>query len=111
MNSKAPNSRWYSGSGIYRSVNLWSGEKSHILPEGVQVTTVSTAPVLIDVKTNTVNAENMCIRYEILENDKVVATGEGDTVRIEIPNGKLWTAEEPNLYTIRTILEKDGKKH
>ena len=108
-NSKAPNSRWYSGSGIYRSVNLWSGEKSHILPEGVQVTTVSTAPALIDVKTNTVNAENMCIRYEILENDKVVATGEGDTVRIEIPNGKLWTAEEPNLYTIRTILEKDGK--
>lgn len=75
------------------------------------MTTVSTAPALIDVKTNTVNAENMCIRYEILENDKVVATGEGDTVRIEIPNGKLWTAEEPNLYTIRTILEKDGKKH
>lgn len=63
MNSKAPNSRWYSGSGIYRSVNLWSGEKSHILPEGVQVTTVSTAPALIDVKTNTVNDENMCISH------------------------------------------------
>ena len=29
-NSSVPNSRWYSGSGIYRSVNLFLGDKSHI---------------------------------------------------------------------------------
>ena len=38
-NSSVPNSRWYSGSGIYRSVNLFLGDKSHIRPDGLLVST------------------------------------------------------------------------
>ena len=38
-NSKCPNSRWYSGSGIYRKVNLYVGEECYIQPEGVKITT------------------------------------------------------------------------
>ena len=30
-NTKVPNSRWYSGAGIYRPVWLWTGKKEHIL--------------------------------------------------------------------------------
>ena len=38
-NSKCPNSRWYSGSGIYRKVNLYVGGECYIHPEGVKITT------------------------------------------------------------------------
>ena len=50
-NSRTPNSRWYTGSGIYRPVNLWVGEPNHILPEGVRIQTVSTEPAVIRVRT------------------------------------------------------------
>ena len=40
-NSVTPNSRWYSGSGIYRDVNLWIGEPTCITPEGISPPTVS----------------------------------------------------------------------
>ena len=36
-NSAVPNSRWYSGSGIYRNVSLYSGHSSHILPDGLLI--------------------------------------------------------------------------
>lgn len=36
-NTQTPNSRWYSGSGIYRNVNLITGDKRHIKPDGIKV--------------------------------------------------------------------------
>ena len=38
-NSAVPNSRWYSGSGIYRDVNLYTGDICHIQPDGLAITT------------------------------------------------------------------------
>lgn len=43
-NANQPNSRWYTGAGIYRPVNLWIGDKDHILPEGIGVRTLSIDP-------------------------------------------------------------------
>lgn len=43
-NSQLPNSRWYSGSGIYRPVWLVTAEEDHIAFEGVKVDTVSIDP-------------------------------------------------------------------
>ena len=40
-NLETPNSRWYTGAGIYRDVWFWQGEKAHVLPEGVEVQTLS----------------------------------------------------------------------
>ena len=40
-NSAEENSRWYSGSGIYRDVNLYLGGSTYIPPEGVKITTIS----------------------------------------------------------------------
>ena len=40
-NSDQPNSRWYTGSGIYRPVWLWTSDKEHIEPDGIKVRTVS----------------------------------------------------------------------
>ena len=40
-NSKQPNSRWYSGSGIYRDVNLWTGKDVYISHDKLRITTLS----------------------------------------------------------------------
>lgn len=111
-NSKTPNSRWYSGSGIYRPVNLWIGDKYHILPQGVKVKTVSTDPAEIEVSVAAVMAPDMCLCCEIIdENGKVIATGapEDGVAAIKIPQAKLWSDETPNLYHIRTRLKKDNR--
>lgn len=50
-NSKLPNSRWYSGGGIYRPVSLIVAEQTHIEWEGVHISTVSYAPAQIRVET------------------------------------------------------------
>ena len=49
-NSKLPNSRWYSGAGIYRPVWLHVCEKGGLRPESVKISTVSIAPAVIKVE-------------------------------------------------------------
>ena len=48
-NSKLPNSRWYTGSGIYRPVNLYLSERTHISYQGVKITTLSCKPAKIRI--------------------------------------------------------------
>ncbi|OZG60636.1 glycosyl hydrolase family 2 [Bifidobacterium myosotis] len=40
-NADQPNSRWYSGAGIYRPVTLWTSPRDHIKLDGVTVRTLS----------------------------------------------------------------------
>ena len=49
-NSHCPNSRWYSGSGIYRPVNLWTGPQDGIDPESVKITTESVEPDVVRIQ-------------------------------------------------------------
>lgn len=55
-NSQTPNSRWYSGSGIYRNVNLLVGDKRHIKLDGVRVVTERIHPAVISVRTEVEDA-------------------------------------------------------
>ncbi|WEV69357.1 DUF4982 domain-containing protein [Bifidobacterium sp. ESL0775] len=48
-NADQPNSRWYSGAGIYRPVTLWAGPREHIRFEGIGVRTISTNPARIEI--------------------------------------------------------------
>ncbi len=87
-NSKLPNSRWYSGSGIYRPVWLHVCEKDGLRPESVRISTVSIAPAVIRVQSPVpITAEVNGV------------TGHGTDFELTIPDAKLWSAEEPNLYT------------
>jgi len=105
-NSRLPNSRWYSGSGIYRPVSLLVGEKSHIKWQGVKITTLSYTPARIRVETEAVGGE---IAVEILDSTSVAASGKGEVVELDIPNAKLWSDETPNLYTCRVTLSENGR--
>lgn len=102
-NSQLPNSRWYTGSGIYRPVWLYVGEETSIAYQGVKVTTLSLSPAKVQVETVATGA----VQVEILEADKVVASGSGAVCELEIPRAKLWSAEAPHLYTARVTCGED----
>ena len=106
-NSQMPNSRWYTGSGIYRPVWLYLSEPEHILLNGIKIQTVSTDPSCIQVSVEHTGDEADIV---ILDEEKILGNAVGNKVTIEVPEAKLWNEEEPNLYTCRVMLKKDGKQ-
>lgn len=102
-NSKLPNSRWYTGSGIYRPVWLHVGETAHIEYQGVRITTLSIDPAVIRVETKATED----VSVEILDGDTVIAAGSGADCEITVPGAKLWSDETPNLYTARVTCGGD----
>lgn len=101
-NVNQPDSRWYTGAGIYRPVWLWTGPKDGFAPEQVRVHTVSIQPATIHVYTGHENA-----KIEVLDGDTVIATGSGCDTEIVVPNAKLWSDETPYLYTCKVSIEGD----
>jgi len=108
-NSRTPNSRWYSGSGIYRDVHILSAGKEFIRPRGLRVKTLSIDPVKVRICVDVQAEPDTEIRTLICDQDRVIAEGEGASFETELPGVKMWDAEHPNLYTVRTTLEKDGR--
>lgn len=49
-NADAPSGRWYTGSGIYRPVWMYTGGKGYIRREGIRVTTLSVNPAQVQVE-------------------------------------------------------------
>lgn len=106
-NSQTPNSRWYSGSGIYRDVNLFIGEKEHIVPDGVRVTTLSCHPAVVNIEVESTAQDGTDIVLQVMEGDQEVASGKGAACVLTIPEAKLWSAKNPNMYSVKVSLLKD----
>ena len=105
-NADQPNSRWYSGAGIYRPVKLWSSPKKYIPLNGVKIRTVSISPAVIAVTVKTSVPGD--VQVDILDGGSVVASATGSgSFQLEIPEGKLWSVEHPNLYTARVTFGED----
>ncbi len=102
-NSQLPNSRWYSGSGLYRPVWLHIGGEQRIEYQGVKITTVSISPAIVRVEAQATGD----VSVEILDGETIVATGSGPECEMEIPGAKLWSAENPNLYTAKVTCGND----
>lgn len=126
-NSKQPNSRWYSGSGIYRHVWLIRTNKLHFAQWGIYVTT----PEMTDK--NSVVAVNMRIENDLKTTERAVIlsyvlddknenAGQAETPvdvfpgrelsvdqKIEIDTVKLWSLEDPVIYTLVTKILVKGK--
>lgn len=104
-NVNQPDSRWYTGAGIYRPVWMWVGSENSILPEQVKVHTVSINPTTIHVYTG---CEDACI--EILDSDTVIAKAKGAEIDIVVPDGKLWSENNPYLYKCRVSNSEDSSE-
>ena len=89
-NLDQPDSRWYSGAGIYRPVWLWTGPSGSIAPESIRVSTVSLDPAVIRVESR----EEICFTVDGI-------SGRGTDFTLSIPDAKLWSEDSPALYTAR----------
>lgn len=126
-NSEQPNSRWYSGCGIYRNVWLVKTGAVHVSEWGTYVTTpmVSESEAVVDIRTTVSNetdktvgitvrsllfdAENKCVaKNDTLCNVK----GGADAVavqKVSVANPQLWDVDNPCLYTLVTELAEGGR--
>lgn len=109
-NADQPNSRWYSGAGIYRPVWLYLGEEKHILQNGVKIQTLSWKE-----KALAVEIETSCAGEVILEvfdegtqvYQEIIPTEERAETVFCLSDCCLWSPEYPKLYTLRATFYED----
>jgi beta-galactosidase len=113
-NTAQPNSRWYSGTGIYRHVWLRTGGGVHIPPWGVYVTTpvVDPSASVVQVETELASlsgsSEGAVLRSTVLDAEGAAVAQVETSLNSLLPvrqtllvqGAKLWSVDEPNLYTL-----------
>lgn len=126
-NSMQPNSRWYSGSGIYRNVWLITTGKTYIAHWGTFITTpeitATNAKVKIvhQIKNKLVADQKLVLKTVILDpqgkevnRGKMVTKGVKDSVLsatfdFDVKNPVLWSLEEPKMYSAVSNVFVDGE--
>jgi len=122
-NDGLPNARWYSGSGLYRHVNLLIGEKAHIAPWGIFVTTpkAEEEASIVEVETKLVLLENskVTLKSSIIdgkgniigesEKEPLLSKGENKILQtFEVKPAILWDLDNPYLYQMVSEVIVDG---
>ena len=125
-NSEQPNSRWYSGSGIYRNVWLIKKEKLFVGHWGTFVTTpeVSKEEAKISVETilkNRMETTSMTTLKTLVYDpegkqvaniEETIETVPGKetsvTQELKVKEPDLWSIENPNLYKAVSEVYSDG---
>ena len=121
--NNVPSSRWYSGSGIYRDVTLVVTDPVHVDYQGTYVTTPDIEDKIgtVKVETDVVNGGTSSVQVTV--KNTVVGTNATATTTVTVPAGqtvtatakpevsspKLWSVDDPNLYTVRTELFVGGQ--
>ena len=124
------NSRWYTGGGIYRDVNLIVTDPRHYFTRNsVHITTPEATPeesvMIIDgeiatfIPTDSVNVKVRVLDQkgnEVYSSNKKMRNNPRQKIKefridsVALSNVSLWDTENPNLYTAELTLEgKDGK--
>ena len=131
-NADQPNSRWYSGTGIYRPAYLHVGGEKYIPVNGVKIRTLSYNPAQIEVAVKTSAPGEVSLEIEFEGKRVLTAIGESKAVAaqnnetknasaasekpakeyqavflLDVPKAKLWDTEHPNLYTCKAVFGED----
>lgn len=137
VDHRSPNSRWYSGAGIYRKVWLERFEQEHIIPDGVYISADTDGSVLVTVEAarpESETASDLRVRASVCKkgSDTVLASAENDACAVDtsavhpavrrsrskysvndlalsINDPELWDITSPQLYTCRTEFIKNGE--
>lgn len=105
-NADQPNSRWYSGAGIYRPVQLWTARGARIALNGVKIRTLSLDPAVVEVRVKTTAPGTVRLMVDDLPAMQQESDGEA-VCTLTLDNARLWTPETPNLYTCRVSFADD----
>ena len=126
-NSKQPNSRWYSGSGIYRNIWLVTTNKIFIDHWGTFITTpeVNENSAKVSMQTKIRNSSSMDKKINlktVIYNDegKEISSAESEinlskdsVVEVHqnfiVKDPELWSVEKPYLYNAVSTVECNGK--
>ncbi len=135
VDHRSPNSRWYSGAGIFRNVYLKKYPVCRIVPDGIYISADIDGKIVVTTETERPENEqsyDMKLRHTVLLGNNVAATIErgccacdrscvdefilkdnmrytvnDDVIKIDTPT--LWDIENPVLYTLVTELIKNGE--
>lgn len=124
--SQYADSRWYTGSGIYRNVWLVHSDPVHIAQWGVYAYPEikgkgATLHIEVEVENGSDEQAGITILNELLDSEgKIVASntqnskiasGQHNKVNVALNVNKirLWTLDNPTLYKLKTTILKGGK--
>lgn len=112
-----PNSRWYSGAGIYRDVWMLEYEDAHLVTDGLYVSPRELRPgrweVTLSAETeNTLDSDELV--YTLMDSEgkiqaRIHAAPRGES-KMEVANPQLWSTETPTCYRLRAALLRDGRE-
>lgn len=103
---RSPCSRWYTGAGIFRDVQLMELPQDHIVPDGVYVHSEETPEGWrVQITTETVGEGE--VHQRLLDAQGVtVAEGSGADCVLTVLQPQLWSCEAPYLYTLESTFGK-----
>lgn len=109
-NADQPNSRWYTGAGIYRPVWLYQMPKEHIKMDGIGIKTIEydKPKIEISIEANFSGVASI----EILDGVTVISERMTEVknkaaVELDLPEAVLWSPENPQLYDCRIKMGED----
>jgi beta-galactosidase len=118
-NSAQPNSRWYTGSGIYRNVWLTTVNKTYFTKWGTFITTpqISNISATVHISTAVMHGnKSIQLKTTVYDEKGNVVAGDiiknaGDTVQcdLQVKSPILWSTERPYLYQVKLQLLQGGK--
>lgn len=124
------NSRWYTGGGLYRDVNIIITDPQHFFTRHpLKITTPKATPetsiMVIDAEVATyLKADSINVRIRVTDNEgkevyeklKRIRNNRRQKIKefridsVELQNVELWDTENPNLYTAELTLEDENGK-
>ena len=125
--SRYVDSRWYTGSGIYRHVKLITVNKLHIPIWGTFITTpeVSAEKAKINLSVNVSNkfkkSKSLIVSTNIIDRDGNLVASAKDKIKISkqaekilaqtfvVSQPQLWDFDNPTMYKAITTLKQSGK--
>ena len=109
---RSPNSRWYSGAGIFRDVTLHVLPERHIPLDGIYVTTAQDGDAWrMTIETELTGPEDgALLTHRLLDGDACVAeatvpaAGDAASAVLTLEHPRLWSCDSPNRYVLETAL-------
>lgn len=112
---ESPNTRWYSGAGIYRNVTLRVTSKIHVKENGVYISSKKIGNSWLMRLETEMSYGGCTVRHTVLNRRGIpIAIVEEEAkesfsaLQIRAENPVLWSLEEPYCYTVKTELLLDG---